>query len=361
MKDWLPALDVAVSTEEPCILISIVRTQGSTPRELGAKMVVSERCTFSTIGGGQFEHRCIALARKLLQQGIAYQVECFSLGPRLGQCCGGAVDVAFDLIGKGSTWVKNLIEQQQNGALVLASVIDSAAETGYGGNRYIISAGGVLGRTADAGLDDQIVTTGRRILHTNAGIERTHFTDTVGQIVTVLLEPVYPTALNIVLFGAGHVGQALVQVVAGLSCQITWVDSRKDIFPHDLPCNVVCVGTDSPESQVDAAPAGAYFLVMTHSHPLDQVICDKILKRDDFHYCGLIGSRSKRKKFEKRFRVHGLSAHVINKLTCPIGIDGISGKLPAEIAIAVAAQLMQVHEKTYGRSAQMFSPQLVAS
>ena len=135
------------------------------------------------------------------------------------------------------------------------------------------------------------------------------------------------------------------------------MDSRLNGFPDDIPSNVTCVTTGSPEYEVDEAPAGTYFLVMTHSHPLDQAICEKILNRDDFRYCGLIGSRSKRKKFEKRFRANGISAQVCRKLSCPIGITGISGKHPKEIAIAVTAELLQLKE----RSAQINNEHLLAS
>jgi xanthine dehydrogenase accessory factor len=93
-------------------------------------------------------------------------------------------------------------------------------------------------------------------------------------------------------------------------------------------------------------PPSSYYLVMTHSHPLDFDICDRILRRGDAAYCGLIGSLTKRRRFEKRFRQQGLPQGAVEQLVCPIGVTGISGKKPTEIAIAVAAEILRLHEKS---------------
>ncbi|MCB1757992.1 MAG: xanthine dehydrogenase accessory protein XdhC [Gammaproteobacteria bacterium] len=146
------------------------------------------------------------------------------------------------------------------------------------------------------------------------------------------------------LFGAGHIGRALVRVLADTPCRITWVDSRDDIFPADLPGNVQTVSDEQPVFEVDAAPPGACFIVMTHDHQLDGRLCERILRRGDYAWCGLIGSGSKRRKLEKRLRQVGITEQAIKSLVCPIGINGISGKQPQVIAIAVAAQLLAVRE-----------------
>ncbi len=92
-------------------------------------------------------------------------------------------------------------------------------------------------------------------------------------------------------------------------------------------------------------PAASCYLVMTHSHALDFDICDRILRRKDAGYCGLIGSRSKRRRFEKRYRQQGLPQEIVDTLVCPIGVAGISGKKPAEIAVAAAAEVLQAYEQ----------------
>ncbi|MGH6913625.1 MAG: xanthine dehydrogenase accessory protein XdhC, partial [Geminicoccales bacterium] len=146
--------------------------------------------------------------------------------------------------------------------------------------------------------------------------------------------------LHVVLFGAGHVGKALVRVLGELPCRITWIDSRAEQFPSAVPPNVVVDCTETPQYAVDRAPAGAAFLVMTHNHALDLKLCETILQRRDFAYFGLIGSATKRAKFVKRFEARGIASEVIDRMVCPIGLPGLAGKHPGEIAVAVAAQLL---------------------
>jgi xanthine dehydrogenase accessory factor len=123
------------------------------------------------------------------------------------------------------------------------------------------------------------------------------------------------------------------------------------------PANVTVALTDVPEAEVDAAPSGSYFLVMTHSHPLDQVLAERILRRTDFAYFGLIGSLSKRRQFEKRMELRGVSRARFKDMTCPIGVPGIEGKQPAAIAIAVAAELLQVRERRMACAAALGNAQ----
>ena len=146
------------------------------------------------------------------------------------------------------------------------------------------------------------------------------------------------------LFGAGHVGRAIVQLLAGLPCQVQWVDERVAEFPA-TPSVVeaphiqrLCV--DAVEAEVANAPPGAFYLVLTHSHALDLAITEAVLRRGDFAFCGLIGSQTKRARFLRRFEARGVTAEVLSRLTCPIGLPGIVGKEPAVLALAVVAQLM---------------------
>jgi len=149
--------------------------------------------------------------------------------------------------------------------------------------------------------------------------------------------------LNIAVFGAGHVGSAVVATLSGLDCNIRWIDSRRNIF-RNVPGNVRPIEAAEPALEVAAMPPDSYYLVMTHSHALDFDICDRILRRQDARYCGLIGSLSKRRRFEKRYRQQGMSQELIDALVCPIGVNGISGKKPAEIAVSVAAELLKLRE-----------------
>jgi xanthine dehydrogenase accessory factor len=163
-------------------------------------------------------------------------------------------------------------------------------------------------------------------------------------------EMVVGTDFNIAVFGAGHVGSAVVQSLSGLDCNIRWIDNRRNIF-RQTPANVRAIEAPEPALEVAAMPPGSCYLVMTHSHALDFEICDRILARRDAAYCGLIGSVTKRRRFEKRFRGQGTPQESIDRLVCPIGVDGISGKKPAEIAVAVAADVLRAYERSRGAAA----------
>lgn len=149
------------------------------------------------------------------------------------------------------------------------------------------------------------------------------------------------------IFGAGHVGAALVRALSLLDVRITWVDCRPELFSGDLPPRVTPLvveeGEDLPGAAQQAQP-GTYFLVLTHNHDLDYAICEAIFQRQDYAYFGLIGSATKRARFEHRLVARGLDPARLAELTCPIGIPGIGGKEPAVIAASVVAQILQVRD-----------------
>jgi len=148
------------------------------------------------------------------------------------------------------------------------------------------------------------------------------------------------------LYGAGHVGRAIARVLATLDVQVDWIDEREDEFPQTLgdaawPPHIHKLIGDGVEVEVRHAPAGAFYLVLTHQHDLDLRITEAILRRGDFGFLGLIGSRTKKQKFIHRFQERGIPASAIDRMTCPIGLPGIAGKEPEVIAIAVVAQLLR--------------------
>ncbi len=151
------------------------------------------------------------------------------------------------------------------------------------------------------------------------------------------------------LYGAGHVGRAIVRALAPLPVRVTWIDEREDEFeaagellhpPGRAQVQKVC--TDTLEAEVRHAPPHALYLVLTHQHDLDLRITESILRRADFAYLGLIGSKTKRERFMHRFEERGIAPELQARLTCPIGVPGIGGKEPEVIAAAVVAQLLQV-------------------
>jgi xanthine dehydrogenase accessory factor len=147
------------------------------------------------------------------------------------------------------------------------------------------------------------------------------------------------------LFGAGHVGRAIVNLLAAVPCRVRWVDERESEFPAvALPPHIERVCAEPVQAEVAAAAPGDAFLVLTHSHDLDLAITREILARGDFGFFGLIGSATKRAKFERRLAERGVAPELVARITCPIGLPGLRGKEPGVIAVAVVAQLLQVHQ-----------------
>jgi xanthine dehydrogenase accessory factor len=154
--------------------------------------------------------------------------------------------------------------------------------------------------------------------------------------------PDTPPLFTLQLYGAGHVGRAIVRLLADLPCRVQWIDERESEFPAEpSAAHIERLCVEPVQAEVAAAPAGAFYLVLTHRHDLDQVITEAILRRADFGYLGLIGSATKRARFLHRFAQRGIAAEALHRLTCPIGVAGITGKEPEVIAVAVVAQLLQ--------------------
>jgi xanthine dehydrogenase accessory factor len=145
----------------------------------------------------------------------------------------------------------------------------------------------------------------------------------------------------VLLFGAGHVGRALARALSPLPLQVSWVDARAHEFPDPPLEGVETFVTDRPLPAIEAAPAGSAVLVLTHSHTLDFILTEAALRRPDLAYVGLIGSRTKRRRFERGFRDLGLGEGDLARLVCPIG-DRLRDKRPAVIAALVAAELLHV-------------------
>jgi xanthine dehydrogenase accessory factor len=266
MNDWQHGVTELRREKTPAVLVSVDSIVGSTPREAGAKMIVTATRLYGTIGGGNLEYQATRIARDQLKRGADDGLQRFPLGAGLGQCCGGLVNLMFERLSADSDW--------------------------------------------DALVEDE-------------------------------------ECIELYLFGAGHVGQAVVRALRDLPVRVHWIDTRDNILPEAAPIGTSTLCTDTPEAEIDAAAAGSYFLVMTHDHGLDQRLCEQILTRDDFAYFGLIGSRSKRRNFETRMRRRGVDARKFARMTCPIGVDGINSKKPAQIAISVAAEILQVYDRAH--------------
>lgn len=335
----LALLAERLAAGETMVWVTVAATRGSTPRNAGARMLVGRCGSYGSIGGGQLEWRALAVARELLEgrTGPAARVQRFALGASVGQCCGGVVGLAFDRIAPANRgWVAQACAAQRSGRAWLRVVPlgeDAPAVAVHVADaersdrepatlpRAVIEAARRLGEAHEAGAAiAEEAATGRRWL----------------------VEAFRPAALSVALFGAGHVGRALVELLGRLPVSVTWIDSRDDAFPAALPANTTAVCSDAPEAEIGDLASGCAALVMTHSHALDFALVRAWLDRGDFGFLGLIGSRAKRASFLQRLRARGYHEAALARLVCPIGLPEVIGKEPEVIALAVAAQLMSL-------------------
>jgi xanthine dehydrogenase accessory factor len=250
------------------------------------------------------------------------------------------------------SWLNALsdLEQRGIGAVLITVAATDGSAPREAGTKMVVTPDDCIGTIGGGTLEFRAIEIARQILAGKRGPDLRKFPlgPSLGQCcggsVTLLFEPQRPDLFTVALFGAGHVGKAVVQVLSALPCRIRWFDPRPDAFPDHVPPGVSVEITHTPEHEIASLPDDAWLLVMSHSHALDLGITAKALQEDRFSYVGLIGSDTKRARFVKRFRELGLSEQQIAKLTCPIGIDGVTGKHPGEIAIATAAQLLRLRE-----------------
>jgi xanthine dehydrogenase accessory factor len=254
-----------ITKNAAALLVTVDAASGSVPRDPGAWMLVRADGVEGSVGGGHLELEAIAEARRRLAGGTGDTVVRQALGPSLGQCCGGTVQLRF--------------EPATPARLARLRTAEAAART--------------------------------------------------------------PVAL----FGGGHVGRALAQVLARLPFAVHWIDSRDEIFPPDMPAHVRCEHSDPVQAAVADLAPHAHVLVMSFSHAEDLDIVAACLRRErerrDLRYIGLIGSKTKWATFRHRLEERGFTKQELAQVTCPIGIPGITGKQPEVIAVSVAAQLLQ--------------------
>lgn len=233
------------------VMVSVLTIKGSTPREVGARMLVSQHALYGTVGGGHLEWKAIAKAREMLaERDIHTSTEDYPLGATLGQCCGG--------------------------------------------------------------------------------------------FVTLLFESVIQSPLQIAIFGAGHVGRAIVHCLENIPCKVTWIDSRENEYPSHIPDNTTVLVSDYPVDEIATMPAQSYYLILTHNHQLDLELTEAVLKRNDAAFLGVIGSKTKSARFKHRLQSKGFSEEQIARMHCPMGETDIQSKQPGEIAISVLAQLLKI-------------------
>jgi xanthine dehydrogenase accessory factor len=332
MMDWIATLRAALAAEGRAVMVTVAATRGSAPRETGARMIATARHTYGTIGGGHLEFEAIRIARDALPTGGSWLAR-FPLAARLGQCCGGVATVLFQHFDAAAEPSLKALAHRVDGGEPVAL---ATALTRDASEPVLVTLG-----TAANALPAGVLAAAQALLvrpHAPPHV----VDDAAG---TWFVERVIANDFRVLVFGNGHVGRALVQVLGALPCAVSWVDEREQDFPDTVPPNVAIVATDVPEAEVRAAPSGSMFLVMTHSHALDFALVDAILSKGEFVYAGMIGSQSKRVQMERRLAERGFDKASVARVTCPIGIAGIDGREPGAIAVAVAAELLQARER----------------
>ncbi len=326
MSDWLSGwnADNADNADNAAVLVTVAAVQGSVPREPGAKMLVFAASQAGTVGGGHLELRALEIARTMLLDGTGVsRLQRFALGPSLGQCCGGAVHLVFEPLGEPLGTVLAQLQQRRRHDSWRCSAIGAPSSA-----TLFDRAGMAIGISLQQGTPPSFLTDLPTRIVQDAHGRRW------------LIDPCLAPRNHLMLFGAGHVGTALVTALAAIDCHVTWVDPRADQFPALVPSNVTIEVSDAPEMLAAQAAPGTSFLVMTHSHALDLSLCEAILRRPDAPWFGLIGSSTKRSQFERRLQQRGMTAQQIATMVCPIGLPGITGKQPAVIAASVCCQLL---------------------
>ncbi|CUJ84021.1 xanthine dehydrogenase accessory protein XdhC [Ruegeria denitrificans] len=294
----LEALREAVKTHGTVTRVVIAAIKGSSPREVGAAMLVWQNGQSGTIGGGVLEYEAVKVART---QTVRSRLTHHALGPDMGQCCGGAVSLFSEVFD--------------------ANAVDALDDT-------------VIVRSAS---DGDIPLSVKRLL---AAARGQGIAPQPQLIDGWMVEPVHKPARTLWIWGAGHVGRALVDVLHPLpDLAITWVDTAPERFPETIPTGVTSVPAAKPAELVRHAPPDAEHLVLTYSHNLDLELCNRLLSHD-FRIAGLIGSATKWARFRSRLAALGHAPERINRITCPIGDTGL-GKHPQMIAVGVAAELLR--------------------
>ncbi len=294
----LETLRDAIAEHGTVARVVVADTRGSVPREVGASMLVWDGGQAGTIGGGALEYE----AAKQALTGNAIRVK--PLGPSLGQCCGGSVTLITEVFTDAP------------------DVSDTFARR-------------VTGETSKPLAIARAEAKAR-----NGSEPKTALAD------GWLVEPVQTACVPLWIYGAGHVGRALVDTIAPLPhVAITWVDTGPDRFPTT---DVTVLPAANPADAVQLAPSEAHHLILTYSHALDLEICHQLLNHS-FAFAGLIGSATKWARFRSRLKKLGHQDAQIARITCPIG-DPALGKHPQAIAVGVTSRLLlSLRRQTLGK------------
>ena len=305
MHDWCETLARELGKGRAVVMVTAVEVLGSAPCAPGAKLIVSTGdAVLGTIGGGNLEYTAIDQARKLAASDRPVLLQSLPLGPVLSQCCGGRVTLLFERFApEQSYWFAEKIALGGQ----FTTKIDPKF---YRREHSPDSSLAVLSEFSAGSLAD-----GNWI------------------------EPVHPQRRQVVIFGGGHIGKALTNILIEAPCDVLVVDPRGEVA-EDLASVARVIATSSTATMDQWWRRGSIAVILTHSHELDYTWTRELLRRGDYAWCGLIGSKTKRTRFHRRLRSEGIPDHRISDLVCPIGLPGLNSKHPGAVAISTAAQLL---------------------
>jgi len=288
----------------------LIGVKGSAPREVGATMLITAGDIYQTIGGGALEFDVMASARAWMSSNdnldMRWQRRVISvaLGPDIGQCCGGHVRVLLELFTTG----------ERDALMDLAACAPSLIA-------HPVQSGAALKAVDQDNPHHKAQDNAQPGLSADGSI----FIAAPDRCQRALF-----------LYGAGHVGRALVGHLMALEYDVHWVDIAQDRFPAETSDGACRVIASDPTIIARHAPNGAIHLVLTHSHALDQAICHSLLLRSNFARLGLIGSATKAARFRRALVKAGIADDQLDRLVCPVGLQEITGKQPARIALSIA-------------------------
>ena len=302
MDSWISVVLASLEKGQSCTLVMIANVRGSSPRDAGAFMIIDRDGFIGTIGGGALEFQAIELACSLIAKSseTAFQRHWrdYALGPNLGQCCGGHVTLLFEC------YSAHMLSDLQK----------------------LSKTGGTLFHNHTSDKLPYLCDEAPYLYHN----QPQSFTSAL----TVNQD-------NLYIYGAGHVGRALMDVTSGLGLKRIWVDDDKARFPAEHAPDIEAVIAKDMSIIAHHAPPNSYHIILTYSHQIDEEIVHAVLAKNAFLQLGLIGSQTKAARFKSRFKKAGLSDEVIERMICPIGLVDIRSKKPAHVALSIAGQIAQ--------------------
>lgn len=261
-----------------------------------------------------------------------------------------SIDRNMLLNSKDLNWLNacQLLEKQGQPYAIATVIATVGSAPRASGCKMVITASAQYDTIGGGNFEYQVIAKARTALEQRQrqiSIERyalsADLAQCCGGAVQVMLEFFNTQTPVVAIFGAGHVAQALSKILSELPCHIKVIDNRQQWLDQITPPNGETLFFTDPVEALDTLPDNAYLAIMTHDHALDYRVAKQALDDGRFSYIGLIGSLGKKKRFEFRLKEDLRHPERISRLICPIGHPDIKGKLPMQVAVSIAAQMIE--------------------